>query len=86
MTMSDEIINPIRLDLMNNSNQVGTIGKIFMVENQAWIKLMWVLIEMIDMVFVETTSTVLNTPSQGEGLPNSYHIDLLHRPLKIFPL
>lgn len=60
MALSAQIINFIRLHLLNNSNQVCAICEIAIMKGQSLILLMRILIKMINAAGVETTGTPLD--------------------------
>ena len=55
MALSTKVVDLIRLHLLDDSNQVGTIGKIAIVEHKPRIAFMRVLVEVIDSGGIETT-------------------------------
>jgi hypothetical protein len=60
MALGSQIVDFIRLNLLNDPNQVGCIGKIAVVQNKPLFRMMWVLIEMIHSVCVEKRSPALD--------------------------
>ncbi len=57
MTLGSQIVDLIRLHLLDDPDQVGGIGKIAIMENKTAAMIVGILIEMIDAVGVERRST-----------------------------
>ena len=60
VALGAEIVNLIGLNLLNYSNEVCTVSKVAIVQDEARVLFMRVLIEMIDPAGVETASTTLD--------------------------
>ena len=57
MALGTEVINLIRLHLLDDPNQIGAVGEIAVVEHQPRITLMRILIQVINSCGVETART-----------------------------
>ena len=60
MALSPEVVDLIRLHLLNNPDQVGAVGEVAVMENQSRIIFMRVLIKMIDSAGVEAARAPLD--------------------------
>ena len=60
MALGTEVIDLIGLDLLDDSDQVGAVREVAVVQHQAWIPFMWILIEMIDSRCVEAARTAFD--------------------------
>ncbi len=73
MALGAQVIDLIRLHLLDDPDQVGGIGEIAVVQHQAWIELVGILVEMIDAGGVEAA---------GPALDAMYHVALLQQQLR----
>jgi hypothetical protein len=60
VTLGAEIIDFIRLHLLDDSNQVGGICEVAVVKDESWVGFMGILIEVINALGVETASPPLD--------------------------
>ena len=60
MALGTEVVDLIRLHVLNNPDQVGAVSEIALVQNQARITLVGILVKMIDPTGVERARTPLN--------------------------
>ena len=60
MTLSTEVIDLIRLHLLDDPDQIGTVSEITVMEHQPRVTLMWVLVEMIDPAGVKAARAPLD--------------------------
>ena len=73
MALGAKITNLIRLNLLNNPDQVGAVGEIAVLQHQARVALVRILVEVIDPGGgVETA---------GPALDPMHHINLLQQEL-----
>ena len=61
MALGTEVIDLIGLHLLNDPDQVGAIGEVAVVENQAGISFMRVLVEVINSTGIETARAALES-------------------------
>ncbi len=59
MTLGSKVVDLIRLHLLDDPDQVGTVGEVAVVKNKARIALVRVLVEVIDPGGVEAARPVL---------------------------
>ena len=52
MALGPEVVDLIGLNLLDNPNQIGAVGEIAVVEDQPWISLIGILIQVINPVGV----------------------------------
>ena len=60
MALGTEVVDLIRLNLLDNSNQVGAVGEIAVMKSEPWVALMGVLVEVIDPAGVKRGSSPLD--------------------------
>ena len=60
MALGAEVIDLIRLHLLDDPDQVGAVGEVAVMEHQARITLVRILIQMIDPAGVEAARAPLN--------------------------
>ncbi len=54
MTLGSKVVDLIRLHLLDDPNQVGAVSEVALVEHEARVVLVRILVEMIDPIGVET--------------------------------
>jgi hypothetical protein len=60
MTLSSQIVYLIRLHLLDDTNQIGGIGQIPVMQDKPSVRIVWVLVKMINAVSVEKRSSALD--------------------------
>ena len=60
MALGAEVVDLIRLHLLDDPDQVGAVGEISVVENQSRVTFMRILVEVIDSARVETASAAFD--------------------------
>ncbi len=53
MRLRGQVIDLIRLDLLNNPDQVGRIGQIAIMQNEPLVRIMRIPVQVIDTVCIE---------------------------------
>ena len=59
MALGAEVIDLIGLNLLNDSLQVAAVAQVAVVQREAWIQLVWILIKVIDTSGVEAAGPAL---------------------------
>ena len=72
MALSSKVVDLVGLNLLDDSDQISAVGEIAVMQDQAWIHLMRILIQMIDPGGVEATRPALDAV---------HHIALLQQEL-----
>ena len=60
MTLGTEVVDLIRLNLLNSTDQIGAVGEIAVMKSEPWVALMGVLVEVIDPAGVKRGSSPLD--------------------------
>jgi hypothetical protein len=63
MTLSGEIIDLVRLDFLHDANEIGGIGETAVMESEAQVPFVGILVQMIDMAGVEGAGTAFRLMS-----------------------